>query len=187
MTTEHEHVTAELAWLKRRGREAAPARHPLRTPTCPSLATLARGELSAGELGHVTQCRHCQGVLHASEPPRRFAAPLAAGMAAALLVGLWLSGGSALERYEAPAARIAAPSPRAVEVDWTPPTVRAPGVRLTLPAPTPLPRIRPLERFQPPESREAPIPLAALGAPNPPRLEPAPPPDVVGLLGLRVL
>lgn len=187
----HEHLTAELAWMRRRGLAAAPPKHPLRTSACPSLGAVASGRLSATQRRHVERCRHCRSVRSAAEAPRLSAAPAVGALAAAVLVGVWLSAwqGRAPARFVAPALQVVEPAPRAVEAEWPAPLrLRAPGT--ILPAPTttpPLPEIRPLERFEPPEHIATPMPLAALGAPNPPALEPAPPPDVVGMLGLRIL
>ncbi|MEZ5362354.1 MAG: hypothetical protein R2748_08475 [Bryobacterales bacterium] len=62
---------------------------------------------------------------------------MAAAIAATLVMGLWLSGGRTPERYEAPPMRVTAPTPHAVEADWTPPMLRAPGVRLSMPTTQP--------------------------------------------------
>ena len=185
----NEHVTAELAWFRRRSIGAAPARHPLRTPHCPPLGALAQGRLSDEERLHAARCRHCRGVQRANVETRR--APVAAAIAAALAVAALLAGWSspAPERFATPRVEAVQPAPRAVEARWPAPLrLRPPGVRLPAPEPSlPLPLIRPLERFHPPERATAPMPVAALNAPGPPALAPEPAPDVVALLGLRAL
>ena len=186
-----ERMTAEIAWMRRRGIAAAPERHPLRTPECPPLGALARERLTDAQRRHVASCRHCRSVREAAAQPRVSAAAALGGIAAALVIGLsWSSWRQpAPERFAAPEVQVAEPAPRAIEADWPEPlNLRSPGVRLPAPRTVPaLPQIRPLERFHPPERGAAPVPVAALGGPSPPALEPAPPPDVVGMLGLRVL
>ena len=188
--TGNEQVSAKVEWLRRRGVAAAPDRHPLRTAECPSLGALARGRLSEQERRHVGGCRHCRSVRRAAVQTRFAAAPAVGAIAAAIAVGVLLSGWRqpAPARFTAPAVRVSEPAPRAIEANWPSPLrLRPPGVRLPAPAERSLPTIRPLERFHPPERVTAPVPVAALGFPEPPALDPAPAPDVVGLLGLRVL
>jgi hypothetical protein len=187
--TGNEHVTAELSWLRRRSVGAAPERHPLRTPQCPPLGALAEDRLSDEQRRHVARCRHCRGVQRADAETRT--APAAAAIAAALVMGALLAGWRhpAPERFAAPRLEAVQPAPRAVEAQWPAPLrLRPPGVRLPAPEPAlPLPVIRPLERFHPPERTTTPMPVAALNAPGAPALAPEPAPDVVALLGLRVL
>jgi hypothetical protein len=110
-------------------------------------------------------------------------------MAAALaLAALFLTGWGSPEpmRFAAPTVQASEPAPRAVEAAW--PAPRLPRLRALTPPTTPrLPRIQPLERFEPPTQEASPVPLALLGGPPPPDLAPGPAPDVVGMLGLRLL
>jgi hypothetical protein len=187
--TGNEHVTAEIGWLSRRGRAAAPGRHPLRTPACPPLGALARGALTEAGSRHAEACRHCRSVRRAGAAERNvYAGPAVGAIAAAMALAVFLSGWRQPEppRFAPPAARVVEPAPRAIVTDW--PAPRLPGLRaLTPPTAPALPVIRPLERFEPPLQTSAPAPIAALGGPTPPVLDPAPPPDVVGMLGLRIL
>ena len=186
-----ESLIAEISWMRRRGLAAAPASHPLRSPDCPPLGALARGGLSGAQRRHVAECRHCRAIRAASADPSLLAVAPYGALAAVLAIGVWLTGWRqpVPERFSVPAVEVAAPSPRAVEAVWPAP-LRLQAPDSPLPAPRalpPLPVIRPLERFHPPERFMELTPMAVLGGPMPPALDPAPPPDVVGMLGLRVL
>jgi hypothetical protein len=185
--TDSNHVMAEIAWLSRRGRAAAPAIHPLRTAACPPLGALACGLLTDRQRIHVEGCRHCRSVRQAAAQPKTGFAPAVGALAAGLVLAAFLAGWPRSEpaRFAPPAARLVEPTPRAVEATW--PAPRLPRLRALTPPTSPqLPVIRPLERFEPPEQLTSPVPVA-LGGPAPPLLEPAPAPDVVSILGLRVL
>jgi hypothetical protein len=75
--TDSNHVMAEIAWLSRRGRAAAPAIHPLRTAACPPLGALACGLLTDRQRIHVEGCRHCRSVRQAAAQPKTGFAPAA--------------------------------------------------------------------------------------------------------------
>ena len=186
--TGNEHLMAEIAWLSRRGRAAAPAIHPLRTAACPPLGALACGLLTDRQRIHVEGCRHCRCVRQAAVQPKPGFASAVGALAAALALAGFLSGWGRPEpaRFTLPATQIVQPEQRAVEAGW--PAPKMPRLQaLTPPVAPPLPVIRPLERFEPRLQTAPAVPVVAIGGPSPPVLDPAPPPDVVGMLGLRVL
>jgi hypothetical protein len=187
----NEHLTVEIASLRRRGLAAAPCAHPRRSAECPSLAILARGALTAGQQRHVRSCRHCRATRQAALRRSTYTAPATGAIAAVLIVGVLWSAWSteAPARFPVPKTAIIEPAPRAIEAVWPAPLPsQRPRVRRMIPAAIPpLPVIRPLERFEPPKRTMQPAPVAAVAAPSPPALAPQPPPDVVGMLGLRVL
>ena len=186
-----EHIRAEIASMRRRGLAAAPQGHPLRAPDCPSLGALAGGRLSETQREHVAECAHCRSLPRAAAESRIPAIPAFCAVAAVLVLAVLPHGWkqTAPARYAVTAVEQVQPAPSPVKTDWPAPLqLQAQGVPLPTPATVPpLPTIRPLERFSPPARVSAPVPVAALGGPSPPALEPVPPPDVVDMLGLRIL